>query len=229
MERLFTTLISSVAMVILVVPMALAQTPDGDTPAEETICNALKDDGVTKGLYGLCVAFCEAQDHAAVTNPITEVGLDALLAAVPSGSILEAYNRKKNRANNPLDIDMPCINVEEPCPCWTAQDLAAALPPVNNIDVDFPHACATGDAGGFDLELIENFENGLFDPPWFQIFTFASGNTRACNLTNFSFPGLPPSISIPIDAEELAACKTSIAAHANIYRMDGVVWDCFPP
>ena len=34
---------------------APAKTPDGATPAEETVCDDLRD--ATPGLYGLCVAF----------------------------------------------------------------------------------------------------------------------------------------------------------------------------
>ncbi len=36
---------------------AAAQTPDGDPPSEETVC-----DGQTGAAYGLCTAFCEAMD-----------------------------------------------------------------------------------------------------------------------------------------------------------------------
>ena len=54
---------------LISVPL-MAQTPDGETPAEETVCDPLKADGITKGLYGLCVAFCEAQDYSALNNPI---------------------------------------------------------------------------------------------------------------------------------------------------------------
>jgi hypothetical protein len=38
-------------------PMSLAQTADGETPAEETVC-----DDLNGALYGLCVAYCEAMD-----------------------------------------------------------------------------------------------------------------------------------------------------------------------
>jgi hypothetical protein len=41
---------------------ALAQTPDGQTPVNEGVCDELMESGITKGLFGLCVAFCEAQD-----------------------------------------------------------------------------------------------------------------------------------------------------------------------
>jgi len=36
---------------------SIAKTPDGKTPAEETVC-----DEVSKSLFGLCNAYCEAMD-----------------------------------------------------------------------------------------------------------------------------------------------------------------------
>ena len=47
-------------LLLLVTGTATGQTPDGDTPANEGVCDELI--GATPGLYGLCVAFCEAQD-----------------------------------------------------------------------------------------------------------------------------------------------------------------------
>ena len=38
---------------------AMAQTADQTTPAEETVC---EDAGLYGAAYGLCVAFCEAND-----------------------------------------------------------------------------------------------------------------------------------------------------------------------
>ena len=63
MRYLFTTL----CLVLLtglagITGSAIASTPDGMTPANEGVCDMLKDGGYTKGLYGLCVAYCEAQD-----------------------------------------------------------------------------------------------------------------------------------------------------------------------
>ena len=37
--------------------VAMAQTPDGETPADEVVC-----DGYIGAAYGLCVAYCEAMD-----------------------------------------------------------------------------------------------------------------------------------------------------------------------
>jgi hypothetical protein len=98
---------------------ANAQTPDGETPANDGICDELQ--GGTPGLYGLCVAFCEAQDIADVFDPLTDEELYAIENGVPSGRILETYNMK----NEDGDVDMPCIKVEQPCPCFTADEVAS--------------------------------------------------------------------------------------------------------
>ncbi len=85
--------------------LAVASTPDGETPANEGVCDVLH--GGTPGLYGLCVAYCEAQD------------LDHFDKDPPNTKILANY-RKKMRAGDP---DMPCLQV--PCPCWSDAELAA--------------------------------------------------------------------------------------------------------
>lgn len=84
---------------------ANASTPDGETPANEGVCDVLQ--GGSPGLYGLCVAYCEAQD------------LDQFDKEPPRTKILENYNKKKQAG----DLDMPCIQV--PCPCWSAEELAS--------------------------------------------------------------------------------------------------------
>jgi len=84
---------------------ALAQTADGITPAIEGVCDDLKNPGVTKGLYGLCVAYCEAE--------------------ASSEAVLRNYDRKKQES----DPEMPCLEVVVPCPCWDTDTLAAAEGP----------------------------------------------------------------------------------------------------
>jgi hypothetical protein len=86
---------------------AMAETPDGTTPANEGVCNSLKAPGITPALYGLCVAYCEAQD------------LDTFDKEPPSTKILENYNKKKVAT----DPAMPCIQI--PCPCWSDAELAS--------------------------------------------------------------------------------------------------------
>lgn len=85
---------------------AMATTPDGETPANEGTCDVLKTNA-TPGLYGLCVAYCEAQD------------LDTFDKEPPGTKILENYNKKKTAT----DPAMPCIKI--PCPCWTDAELAS--------------------------------------------------------------------------------------------------------
>ena len=116
MKYILSSLLTTLTVGMLVISSTYASTPDGQTPANEGVCDGLM--GGTPGLYGLCVAFCEAQDHASVSAPITEEELQALKDAVPSGRILNSYNKKKQDG----DPDMPCIKVEEPCTCWTSEE-----------------------------------------------------------------------------------------------------------
>ena len=118
MKTLLSSFLATLTVGLLAVaPPVLAETPDGMTPANEDVCDDLI--GSTPGLYGLCVAFCEAQDHADLTVAITEEDLEALEASAPSGRILENYNRRKQDT----DPSMPCLKVEEPCPCWSIDEL----------------------------------------------------------------------------------------------------------
>jgi hypothetical protein len=93
---------------------ATAMTPDGETPANEGVCNELQ--GGTPALYGLCVAYCEAQDLDIVGDKET-----------PNNKILANYNKKKQST----DPDMPCI--QTPCPCWTQEELDAISVPIDCV------------------------------------------------------------------------------------------------
>ncbi len=55
-----SSLLVAVWMIVLLFlagPVVLAETPDGETPAEENVCD--RESGAA---YGLCAAFCEAMD-----------------------------------------------------------------------------------------------------------------------------------------------------------------------
>ena len=65
MKKLITKLILCFAMAFLMAPFAVAQTADGDTPAEETVCQENELGGALKGL---CNAYCEAMDCDADPN-----------------------------------------------------------------------------------------------------------------------------------------------------------------
>ena len=129
MEKIIATIILSVSVKILMAPPSLAQKPGGETAANEGVCDVLQ--GATPGLHGLCVAFCEAQDHADVLVATTAQEIQALADAAPSGRKLANYNKKKKEG----DPAMPCIPVPpvpppvpppvtDTCPCWPGAELA---------------------------------------------------------------------------------------------------------
>ncbi len=84
----------SILIIVSIFSMpAVAGPKGGATPAEDAQCDIFKADGVTKGLYGLCVAYCEA--------------------GAQSDSVLTNFNNKRKVE----DPTMPC---EVQCPCWAA-------------------------------------------------------------------------------------------------------------
>jgi len=97
---------------------APALTPDGETPANEGVCDELI--GGTPGLYGLCVAFCEAQDCEATLDETTgqiELGASCKTSNI---KLLEKYNKRKVSG----DPNMPCMTVAaNDCQCWTDNEL----------------------------------------------------------------------------------------------------------
>jgi len=112
-----TTRFSGFVFVVLAMlaPPAGAQTPDGVTPSREGICDDLAD--ATPGLYGLCVAVCEAQDCKGIVDPATgDVTLDP--SCSPSTDKLLANFRKV--AGDPFATPS-CI--QPPCRCWTESEI----------------------------------------------------------------------------------------------------------
>lgn len=93
----------------------MAGTPDGLTPNNEVICDGLKD--ATKGLYGLCIAYCEATDSP------EDLSSEAEIAALHkhSAKILENYYKKRQVG----DPQMPCATHydETACPAWTRDQI----------------------------------------------------------------------------------------------------------
>ena len=57
--RSFLSMLLALPLAGVLAGSALAQTADEVTPAEETVC---EDAGLLGAAYGLCVAFCEAND-----------------------------------------------------------------------------------------------------------------------------------------------------------------------
>lgn len=160
---------------------AVAQTPDGETPANEGVCNVLQ--GGTPGLYGLCVAYCEAQD------------LDSFDKEPPNTKILANY-RKKMQAGDP---DMPCIKV--PCPCWSADEMAS-------ISGDGIASACIGSTN--KLQIIDNAPKTHFAEANVNAgeerCRYIDRNTSPLTLRNFS---ITPAEAASCFADVQAACATT--------------------
>jgi hypothetical protein len=222
MEKLFTALLSCVAVACLMTPVAFAQTADGVTPAEETVCDPLNEAGVTKGLYGLCVAFCEAQDLGDENGAITEAELGALDGTAPSGKILLSYNRKMQE----LDPPMPCLIVQEPCPCFSAEELESIdglIPGQNGSTTAFRFNCTDGDPVDPLLTLVRlrEFDAIFTVPPTFPDANVAVvgqvGETDdpQCRYTNTQGVQLNRILSIEegtLSTEQWSECRTQLRA-----------------
>lgn len=78
-------------------------------------CEPLKEDGISKGLYGLCNALCDAME-ASYEEPLSN----------SQQRVYDNYNNKKNE-NDP---DAPCMIAPDPepatCFLWTYEDQVAA-------------------------------------------------------------------------------------------------------
>ncbi len=83
-----------------------------------SVCDELQ--GTTKGLYGLCVAYCEAQDCAPTIDVTTGELTFGKNCGPSSAKTLAKYNSRLEPGGPP----MPCVNVGvDECPCWTEAEI----------------------------------------------------------------------------------------------------------
>lgn len=152
-----------VLLVVIPFQSLLAKTPDGFTPAVEDVCDVLI--GRTPGLYGLCVAYCEAQDC-----DIAAARSAQCKRTPPSKPILRNYN-KKMRVGDPA---MPCLAPPQAeCPCITEEE--GVITSWNQCTIDNNNdLLAEGNLG--ETFSIETFANGG------GICTFAYEIERSANL-----------------------------------------------
>jgi hypothetical protein len=71
----FHRLLLSLGLVALFGLAAIAKTPDGQTPAEEEVC-----DEVSNSLFGLCNAYCEAMDCDDSDTHASDAACESVLA-----------------------------------------------------------------------------------------------------------------------------------------------------
>ena len=197
---------------LLVFGPVWAGTPDGTTPANEGVCDFLAYH--TPGLYGLCIAYCEAHD-ADLISP--EGNLDDL--NVPNRKILENY-RKKMRKGDP---DMPCVQTT--CPCWSEAELAGLRRPSST---DLTVCAKDGEGGnnitgvyGWSIRSTGNFITLVSSVRNFVAFplcqfrdTCADGD--CLNVIRF----------FEITQEELEVCESQVATSAADRGLDLTQADC---
>ena len=228
-SRLF--LCCSVALSLFGLP-AFSQTPDKQTPAVETVCDPLKADGVTKGLYGLCVAFCEAKDSAdAVATTASRGRRAAPRSSSGSGRVLANYNKMKKAT----DPDMPClapVAVPQPCPCWTAAEAGAIDGVLSNgstatgwpapssntsvcgVDPTFPYLAEMGTVDSMqELALIQAVELPQLSRPMNTCVYQQKLKGQIVVLKMLSIE------AGTLTAEELAACKADVLARQAAMRV----------
>jgi hypothetical protein len=210
---------------------AYSKTPDGKTPAEETVCDPLHE--ATPGLYGLCVAFCEAHDADLV---------DPAALTRPDLRILENYDRKRRDGDPP----MPCL-IQPPeddgptgsgppigfCPCWSAEALDVMLPPTSNFDDPVNGACANGS----NAQALYNHENGS-SGPGFDLVLFVTVSpageilaNEGCDVIKFNgyVGGAQAGTNFGMSQDEAEACSALLANHARKYSGSNApgLWSCF--
>ena len=211
---------------LIYAPSALAKTPDGETPATEAVCDVLKAPGVTPGLYGLCVAYCEAHDADEV--PAASRGRSA-------DRILDNYNKKRKDG----DRYMPCLPepvvasepepvpppppVVQACPCWTAAE-AGAVDGVLTDGTDAmgwpaptssPSACSSR----LDNPYLQEANSSVTEVSYLQVVdvTTTFSSIHQCKYRKM-VPGQPiVDVLLSIEfstltAEQLTACKDDLLA-----------------
>ncbi len=116
---------------ICAVPSA-AQTADGQTPAEETVC-----DHLSGAAFGLCNAYCEAMDCELLDDgdPFTFPNASAQACL----KVKDNFIKITGQASLPCDICPPGEG-QEGCACETDDDCSGGL------------ICELGDDGGLCTE-----------------------------------------------------------------------------
>ena len=217
---------------LIYAPPALAKTPDGETPATEAVCDELKAPGVTPGLYGLCVAYCEAHD------------VDVLPAGSRGNSadrILANYTKKKKGS----DPDMPCLEIPAPasepepvpppppvvqvCPCWTPSEASA----VDGVLTDgtpgmgwpAPTTSASACSARPDNPYLQEANSAVTEVSYIQVvdITTTFSSLHQCKYRRIA-PGQPiVDVLLSMEfrtltAEQLAACKDDLLARQRVLR-----------
>ena len=207
------TQLLTVFLVLAIMPIAgYAEESYGQTPAQEGVCDLLNDEGVTKGLYSLCLAFCGEQDFTINELPFMEKKREAIQNGRPEKQILEAYNKIKK----PEDPEMPCaVPAEGECPCFSEAEFRAMNDGYRDVE---PYDEITtwweenGDVEGEWFRAYGGEEGGNGDGAWTWIEkSIGGGNWCFYEWVQEGYPMVKETV-LELTDEELRACYRIIEA-----------------
>jgi hypothetical protein len=190
------------------------------TSAQRGLCESLKASGVTPGLYGLCVAYCEA-----LNCPDTTAGVErpAAVCEAPDPGILRSYNKKKSQT----DPTMPCVQ-QNLCPCWNAEELAG-------VGFSFtPHSLELFWNRSVDIEALRLAENRVAtdDSPYGGFTSVSVDDTNTADNCTYFYADLAPNAPSPIirvqDITQAQAdmCKAQIEQQLRTVEDAGTIVTC---
>jgi len=203
----------TVFLVLAIIPIAgYAEKSYGQTPAQEGICDPLNDEGVTKGLYDLCLAFCGEQGFASNELPFMEKEREAIQNGRPEKQILQKYNKIK-KAEDP---EMPCaVPAEGECPCFSEAEFRAMSDGFRDVEpYDEITTCweASGDIEGKWFRAYGGEEGESGDGAWTWIeSSTGGGNWCFYEWVHEGYPMVKGTV-LELTDEELMACYRIIEA-----------------
>jgi len=207
------TLLLTVFLVLSIMPIAgYAGESYGQAPAKEGVCGLLNDEGVTKGLYSLCLAFCGEQGFATNGLPFMVKNRDAFQNGRPEEQILEKYNKIK-RAEDP---EIPCaVPAEGECPCFSEAEFRAMsdgfrdVEPYGEITIMWE---ANGNVEGEWFRAYGGEEGEYGDGAWTWIEkSIGEGNWCFYEWVQEGYPMVKGTV-LELTDEELMACYRIIEA-----------------
>jgi hypothetical protein len=190
MSKLFRMSVVTTLCLIGFASVATAQNINWNQ-ANHGICGDLTS--ATPGLFGLCVAFCEA--HGCEPDL---TAMDPFADCKPSDpKLLDLYNGLKQ----PADPDMPCVVVEPEggCPCFTQEQVDAIPTPYAQCAIDS------------DLGILNPAElyTNIIDVLGSGAGTAIGDSYSTCGYFN-GFVDPPISVSLQTNAAQAQECRQII-------------------
>ena len=203
----------TVFLVLSIMPIAgYAEETSGQAPVQEGLCDLLKDEGVTKGLYSLCLAFCGEQDFASNELPFMEKNREAIQNGRPEKQILEKYNKIK-KAEDP---EMPCaVPAEGECPCFSEDEFRAMSDGFRDVEPYDEITTCWETSGDIEGELFKAFggeEGESGDSAWTWIESSLGGGNWCFYEWKHAGHSTAKGTVLELTDEELMACYRIIEA-----------------